>query len=42
MIEDTIKANTEAIRDMIDILCQIKISQDKIIYKDENTWLIVY
>ena len=36
MIEDTIKANTEAIRDMIDILCQIKISQDKIIYKDER------
>tara|TARA_R110002020_G_C16298459_1_gene772970 strand:+ start:2089 stop:2481 length:393 start_codon:yes stop_codon:yes gene_type:complete len=34
MIEDTIKANTEALRDMIDILCKIKISQDQILLDD--------
>jgi hypothetical protein len=28
MIEETIKANTEALRDLIDILCKMKISQD--------------
>ena len=27
MIEETIKANTEALRDLIDILCKLKISQ---------------
>lgn len=34
MIEDTIKANTEAIRDMIDILCKIKITQDTLLIED--------
>jgi hypothetical protein len=34
MIEETIKANTEALRDMIDILCKLKISQDAIAQAD--------
>ena len=28
MIEETIKENTEAMRDLIDILCRLKLSQD--------------
>ena len=34
MIEETIKANTEALRDLIDILCKLKISQDAISQSD--------